>query len=52
MVLGLGGCGIGDHGALVDKGVCEEAAGNNRGVFSGDTDIRTFHRRIEDEGFQ
>ena len=44
--------GVGVYRDLADKGVREEAAGNNRGLCSGDTDIRTFHRRIEDEGFQ
>ena len=30
MVLGLNGRGIGYHGDLVDKGLCEEAAGTNQ----------------------
>ena len=39
MGVGLGGCGIGYHGALANKGVHEEAAGKNNGIFSRETNI-------------
>ena len=38
--MGLGRHIIGDRGDLVDKGVSEEAAGNNRGVCSRETYIQ------------
>ena len=36
----LGRRRIGDRGSLDDKGVCEEAAGNNCGICSRDTNIK------------
>ena len=40
----LGRRRIGDRGSLDDKGVCEEAAGNNCGICSRDTNIKTLYR--------
>ena len=38
--------------ALADKGVCEEAAGNNCGVYHREDDLKTVHKRGEYGGIQ
>ena len=50
--MGVGGCAIGDHGALDDKEVRKEALGNNRVICSSDTNVRNLYRRREDVGVQ
>ena len=52
MVVGLGGCGIGDHRDLDDKGIHKEAACNNGVICSRYTNILTLYRRRADGGFQ
>ena len=47
MVVGLGGCGIGNYRYLFDKVVHEEAAGNNRVVCIRETYIQTLYKRID-----
>ena len=51
MGVGLGGRGIGYHGDFSNKGLREEAAGNNSGIFSRETNIKTLYRLIEDGGY-
>ena len=48
----LGRRRIGDRGSLDDKGVCEEAAGNNCGVYHREDDLKTVHKRGEYGGIQ
>ena len=43
--MGLGRCGSGGNRALNNKGVHEEAAGNNFGVCHRDYNIQTMYRR-------
>ena len=52
MVVGLGGCGIGNYRYLFDKVLHEEAAGNNRGVCTRDTNIQNLYRGREAGGLQ
>ena len=42
MGVGLSGRGIQYHGSLVDKGLSEEAEGNNHGICIRETNIQTF----------
>ena len=49
--MGLGGRGIGDHKALADKVVREEAAGDNHRICSRETNIISLYRRIPGGGF-
>ena len=50
--MGLGGRGIGDHKALADKLVREEAAGDNHRICSRETNIQNLYRRRPDGGVQ
>ena len=52
MGLGLGVCGIGYHGGLSDKEVCEETADNNCGIFIRETNIKRLYSNRADVGFQ
>ena len=52
MGVGISGNGVGDHGAVENKGVCEEAAGDNCGICSRETNIRNLYRRRADGGVQ
>ena len=48
----LDGCSIGNYSDLVKKVVHKEAAGDNSGISSRETDIQTLYRRRADGGFQ
>ena len=44
----LSGIHVGDHIDVTNNGVCEEVKSKNHGIFSRETNIRTFYRRRED----
>ena len=44
MGVSFSGYGIGDHRNLANKGVHEEAAGNNHGIYRRETNIRILYR--------
>ena len=50
--MGLGGCGIGDHGPLANKGVRKDVTGKNRVICSRETNIKTLYRCRSYGGFQ
>ena len=52
MGVGLIGCGIGCHRDLAGNGVREEVSGNNRGICSGDTNIKPLYSLRLDGGLQ
>ena len=52
MGFGIGGLGAGGNKDLENKGVCEEAAGDNCGICSRETNIRNLYRRRADGGVQ
>ena len=52
MGVGLGGRGVGSYRDFSDKGFHEEAAGNNRGVCTRDTNIQNLYRGREAGGLQ
>ena len=47
----LSGHRIGYHRAIANKGLCEEVAGNNNGIYSRETNIRNFYRHRADGEF-
>ena len=52
MGVSLSVCRVGDYRGVVNKGVCEEAAGNNRRICIRDTNIQTLYTRRADGGVQ
>ena len=49
--MGLGGSGIGEHGALENKGLRKEVKDDNHIICGRETNIRIFYRRRVGGGF-
>ena len=50
--MGLGGSGIGEHGALENKGLRKEVKDDNHIICGRETNIRIFYRRRVGGGFR